>query len=67
MLICVSNHATKADQSTVEGIVAQKADTSTLDARIPTGGYPGQLLMATPTGGRWSWADRYPSSYYDTY
>lgn len=48
-------------------VLATKADTSTLDTRVPTGGIPGQLLMATPTGGRWSWAGRFPSGYHDKY
>ena len=44
-----------------------KADAAIVDARVPPGGIPGQLLMATPTGGEWSWADRHPAQYHDSY
>lgn len=40
---------------------------STLDLRVPVGAIPGQLLMATTTGGKWSWADKHPANYYNSY
>ena len=38
------------------------ATQSTLDLRVPVGAIPGQILMATATGGKWVWADELPSN-----
>lgn len=68
------DEALAAVNSSVDVAIADqldgKADKSVVDAlvlRVPAGGWSGQLLKITSSGGVWSWADRYPPTYHNAY